>query len=46
MFEFDNAVCGKEFISYFVSQLYCRFFVAAQTIIAKGDMFEELFMIF
>lgn len=45
MFEYENAVCGKEFISYYVSQLYCRFFLANQTIIRKGEEFEEMFMI-
>ena len=46
VFEFENASCGKEFISYFVSQLYCRFFLSNQTIIRKGEEFDELYMIF
>ena len=46
VFEYGDAECGKEFISYFVSQLYCRLFLSNQTIVAKGDEFEELYMIF
>jgi hypothetical protein len=38
--------CGKEFISYFTSQLYCRVFLANQTIITKGEHFSELYLIF
>ena len=38
--------CGKEFISYFTSQLYCRVFIANQTIVKKGEHFEELYLIF
>lgn len=46
LFCYENAACGKEFVSYFVSQLYCRFFLANQTILKKGEEFDELFMIF
>lgn len=46
MFEYENATCGKEFVSYFVSQLYCRYYLANQTILKKGEDIEELFMIF
>ena len=28
---------GEEFISFFVSQLYCRVFIANQTIVKKGE---------
>jgi len=38
--------CGKEFISFFTSQLYCRVFIANQTIIKKGEHFSELYLIF
>ena len=46
IFEYENASCGKEFISFFVSSLYCRFYLANQTIIQKGEDFRELYMIF
>jgi len=46
MFDYENAKAGEEFVSYFVSQLYCRYFLANQTILKKGEGFEELFMIF
>jgi hypothetical protein len=38
--------CGNEFISYFVSQLYCRVFISNQTIVKKGEHFTEMYMIF
>jgi hypothetical protein len=28
IFVYENMTCGKEFISYFTSQLYCRVFIA------------------
>jgi hypothetical protein len=28
IFEMENALCGKEFMAYFVTRLYCRIFVA------------------
>lgn len=37
---------GHEFISFFSSQLYCRVFIANQTIIKKGETFPELYLIF
>lgn len=37
---------GEEFISYFVSQLYCRIFIANQTIVKRGEQFAEMYMIF
>ena len=46
LFEFENAICGKEFMAYFVTKLYCRFFMGNQIIIKKGDYFEEIYMIF
>lgn len=46
LFLYENMQCGKEFISYFTSQLYCRVFIANQTIIKRGEHFNELFMIF
>jgi len=38
--------CGDEFICYFVSCLYCRVFIANQSIIKKGEYFSEMYMIF
>jgi len=33
-------------MSYFVSSLYCRVFIANQTMVKKGEHFSELYMIF
>jgi len=38
-FEFDDASCGEEFKSFFVSQIHCKIFLANQVIIEKGDKF-------
>lgn len=38
--------CGNEFISRFVSCMYCRVFIANQQIVRKGEMFSELYLIF
>lgn len=38
--------CGNEFISFFVSKLYCRVFIENQTIVRKGEQFSEMYMIF
>ena len=46
IFVYENMQCGKEFISYFTSQLYCRVFIANQTIVKKGEHFSELYLIF
>ena len=46
IFEFDNQTAGKEFMSYFISQLYCRVFIANQTMVKKGEHFSEVYMIF
>jgi hypothetical protein len=45
IFEFDDAMCGDEFKSFFVSQLHCKIFLANQVVIEKGDKFQELYMI-
>ena len=36
---------GKEFISDFLSQLYCRIFIPRGDIIKVGETFPELYMI-
>lgn len=38
--------CGDEFVSFFVSKLYCRVYIKNQTIIRKGEEFSEMYMIF
>ena len=45
IFKHENQVTGKEFVSYFVSAIYCRIYIANQTIINRGENFSELFMI-
>jgi hypothetical protein len=46
LFQYENKTTGKEFISLFTSELYCRVFIANQTIMKKGEIFSELYMIF
>jgi hypothetical protein len=37
---------GTEFLTFFVSSLYCRVFIANQTIIKRLEHFSELYLIF
>lgn len=37
---------GTEFLTFFVSMLYCRVFIANQTIIKRLEHFSELYLIF
>ena len=37
---------GTEFLTFFVSALYCRVFIANQTIIKRLEHFSELYLIF
>ena len=37
---------GTEFLTFFVSKLYCRVFIANQTIIKRLEHFSELYLIF
>lgn len=37
---------GTEFLTFFVSALYCRVFIANQTIIKRQEHFSELYLIF
>ena len=37
---------GTEFLTFFVSALYCRVFIANQTIIKREEHFSELYLIF
>lgn len=36
---------SKEFISYYICNLYCRVYVPGQVIAKKGDKFSEMYMI-
>lgn len=36
---------GTEFLTFFVSALYCRVFIANQTIIKRLEHFSELYLI-
>lgn len=40
-----NFKASKEFISYFICNLYCRIYVPNQIIIRKNDRFAELYLI-
>ena len=37
---------GTEFLTFFISKLYCRVFIANQTIIKRLEHFSELYLIF
>ena len=37
---------GSEFLTFFVSQLYCRVFIANETIIQRLETFAEIYLIF
>lgn len=37
---------GTEFLTFFVSALYCRVFIANQTIIKRLEHFSEIYLIF
>jgi hypothetical protein len=36
---------SKEFVSYFICNLYCRIYVPNQIIMRKGDRFAEMYLI-
>lgn len=36
---------SKEFVSYFICNLYCRIYVPNQIIVRKGERFAEMYMI-
>lgn len=42
----DVLKTGTQFMTFFVSALYCRVFIANQTIIKRGEHFSELYLIF
>lgn len=45
LFEDDEFEAGQEFISDFLSNLYCRIFVPSTEIIKYGETFSELYLI-
>lgn len=46
MFEGDNFLAGKEFISEFLSSLYCRIYIPRTEIIKYGETFPEMYLIY
>ena len=46
MFEDDEFEAGYEFISDFLSGLYCRIFLPNSDIVQKGDRMPELYLIY
>ena len=45
LFEDENFKAGKEFISFFMTNLYCRIYVPNQLIVKKGETFPEMYLI-
>ena len=46
MFEDDEFEAGKEFISDFLSHLYCRIYIPRSEIVKHGETFPELYLIY
>lgn len=46
MFEDEHFYAGNEFISDFLSNLYCRIFIPKNEIIRYGEIFPELYLIY
>ena len=46
MFEDENFYAGQEFVSDFLSSLYCRIFIPKNEIIRHGEIFPELYLIY
>lgn len=46
LFTYDEVTCGNEFVSFFVSSLYCRVFIANQTMVKRLEHFSEFYLIF
>ena len=47
IFEYDDGLeCGNEFLTFFVSSLYCRVFIANQTMVKRLEHFSEFYLIF
>ena len=45
IFEFEDRETGNEFLTFFVSALYCRVFIANQTIVKRLEHFSEFYLI-
>lgn len=45
MFDDQEFEAGQEFISDFISSLYCRIYIPKSEIIKHGETFPELYMI-
>jgi hypothetical protein len=45
LFMQDYFVADKEFVSRFLSQLYCRIYIPNQKMIKKGEKFAEIYMV-
>ena len=46
IFEFEGSQwTGNEFLTFFVSALYCRVFIANQTIVKRLEHFSEFYLI-
>jgi len=47
LFQYEEGLeCGNEFLTFFVSQLYCRVFIANQTMVKRLEQFSEFYLIF
>jgi hypothetical protein len=46
MFSYQSGDVGNEFISFFITSLYCRIYIPNQMIVRRGENFSELYMIF
>lgn len=46
MFEDDDFEAGREFISDFLSNLYCRIYIPKSEIIKYGESVPELYLIY
>ena len=46
MFEDEEFDAGQEFISDFLSNLYCRIYIPSTEIIKYGETFPELYLIY
>lgn len=47
LFQYEDGLeCGNEFLTFFVSQLYCRVFIANQTMVKRLEHVSEFYLIF
>ena len=45
VFEHEGKWTGDEFLSFFVSALYCRVFISGESIVKRLDYFREIYLI-